>query len=271
MRRLRIIIACLLGVALIIAGLIWASPWIAERGLVSDCLHPQPSALCVERMRVMGHVWSRFGRIERAGSWYERAADEGDAAAMFHLAWIHQERARREREDNFRRMAERSDSEASSASPAVARAPDPGEAESELAEDWYRKSAEKGYAPAMNNLGQLLLNGPHQNVDAAFEWHMDAARAGNPVGCWNVSIAYMAGHGVARDRDEAIRWSTWTPNQGSHDDLGEPTLQRTILFGSTLAPERRSLLRAAAAVGEPVTFTLVPLQPNAALPTFKRQ
>lgn len=271
MRKFRAIAGSLIPVALCMAGIILASPWMAEKTLEQDCSQPEPSDLCLARMRSMGHLWSQVDEMDKAKTWYRRAADHGDAVAMFHLAWVYQEFASKDHAAYLERLAALRSQEFRDPAALAAARERPDEINSELAEGWYRKSAEKGFAPAMNNLGQMLLNGPHRNIDAAFEWHMDAAKAGNPVGSWNVPIAYMAGHGVVGDPVEALKWSTWTPRPDRREDLFEPTLQRTILFGSTLPADRRVLLRAAADVGEPVTFTARPLKPSAAVPTPRPQ
>ena len=147
----------------------------------------------------------------------------------------------------------------------------PAAANFELAMTWYRRSAEGGFAPGMNNLGQMYLSGrgSRQDHDAAFRWHLAAARAGNPVGRMNVAIAYSAGHGVAPDAVEAAKWTAWMPNDGRAADLLEPTLARTKLFGTILPERERELLRASAKVGAAVTMTMRPLQADPSLPTFQ--
>ena len=129
---------------------------------------------------------------------------------MFHLAWVHEELALRDVVNLPRQEAGRMEARGSAeigsivVSPA-ATADGPAAANFELAMTWYRRSAEGGFAPGMNNLGQMYLSGRggRQDHDAAFRWHLAAARAGNPVGRMNVAIAYSAGHGVAPDAAEA--------------------------------------------------------------------
>lgn len=114
-----------------------------------------------------------------------------------------------------------------------------------IAKKWYQKSADLRFAPAMDNLGQIYLHGTGglQDHGRAFDLHMPAARAGNPVARWNVAIAYRDGHGVDPDPAEAAKWEVWTPPPGIMPDLVEPTLARTVLFGSTLLDPHRANMR----------------------------
>ncbi len=217
-----------------------------------DCPLSDPDEACQTRMRAVGHVQSKRGNLERAKYWYGRVAEQGNPIAMFHLAWVHEELAL-------------GDGEAM-----------PGqEARSnlELAMAWYQRSADYGFAPSMNNIGQMYQSGRagRQDHDTALGWHIAAARAGNPVGRLNVAMTYAAGHGVARDPLEAADWTTWTPNADHAADLLEPTLARTRLFGSPLPAEDRERLRAGAKAGAPVqmTITMRPLAADPSLPAFQ--
>src|SRR5262249_34612450 len=104
------------------------------------------------------------------------------------------------------------------------------------AEQWYRKAAEKGFAPALNNPRELFRLGLGRDPDLvqAFKWYSAAAERGNPVGAWNLAIAYMHGDGVGHDQAQAERWLTWTPSTKALGDLGWPVLERTTFYGSNL-------------------------------------
>ena len=136
--------------------------------------------------------------------------------------------------------------------------------------EWYQKSADLGFAPSMNNLGQIYLYGLGglQDRGRAFDLHMAAAKAGNPVAAWNVAIAFSAGFGVDPDPAEAKKWRTWTPPAEIMPDLLEPTLARTKLYGSTLTEAQRANLRATTELGEPATFVEKPMKADPSLPSF---
>ena len=87
MRKLTIFGGLLGGVVLTV-GVLLTNPWATAQVLEWTC--PQPTANCLVRMRAMGHVWSGEGYREQAGYWYLRAATAGDAASMFHLAWLYE-------------------------------------------------------------------------------------------------------------------------------------------------------------------------------------
>lgn len=111
--------------------------------------------------------------------------------------------------------------------------------------EMYRKLGEKGYSPALYELGLLYYNGEswlpsdyaisldyHQkaaalgNADAMFElyvyyatgigtdidpdtaidWNMKAANAGSDRACYNLGAFYATGNGVPQDMDNAIKW-----------------------------------------------------------------
>lgn len=111
--------------------------------------------------------------------------------------------------------------------------------------DIYKKLGEKGYSPALYELGLLYHNGEswlpsdyaisldyHQkaatlnNADAMFElyvyyargigteidnekamdWNLKAANAGSDRACYNMGTFYATGNGMPQDMDEAIKW-----------------------------------------------------------------
>lgn len=111
--------------------------------------------------------------------------------------------------------------------------------------DIYKKLGEKGYSPALYELGLLYHNGEswlpsdyaisldyHQksaaleNADAMFElyvyyavgigtdidtekamdWNLKAANAGSDRACYNQGTFYATGNGVSQDMDVAIKW-----------------------------------------------------------------
>lgn len=273
MRTVLVIIACLLPV--VVAGYI-ALPHVSERMLESDCGQPAPGKTCVTRMRSMGHVWSRKGELESAQFWYEKAAEQGDPVAMFHLAWIHEELGFAVDEEVFQEVAklfqdDRSLEEFADVGKYRSVLQEQAATNFERAEAWYRKSAEQGFAPSMNNLGQLYAHGWGREADpeAAFRWHLAAAEAGNPIGQLNVATAYRYGHGVAANEAEAERWTAWTPAPGITADLVEPTLIRTRVARVPLPDEARAMIRHGAKLGEPMSLALKPLQADPSLRSFR--
>lgn len=65
-------------------------------------------------------------------------------------------------------------------------------ASSANAVEWFRKSAEAGYAPAQNNLGVMLGDGDgvDKDADLAIYWLKKAYRAGDSCAPQNVAMTY---------------------------------------------------------------------------------
>lgn len=254
--------------AIVVAAVAFAAavllvPQITETVIRLTCSQDRPSKTCIVRMRAMGDVWALKGNLLRAQQWYAKAADHGDLVAAFDLGWAYEQTAAANLADLVKQSA-------SGLEPTRLSKPD-----FNLAATAYRKAAERGFAPAMNNLGQLYSNGVFGPagpgsplLDEGFRWMLRAAEAGNPVAAMNVSLAYREGRGVARDAAKASHWATWTAEKTEPHDLSEPTLSRTNLFGMPLPPELRAHIRASAKAAQPVTTNFRPLQPDPRLPTF---
>lgn len=264
----KVLIAVAGGVVAVLGGsyAFLTSPTLTEKSIEWTCGTVTPR--CIVRMRAMGHVWSKVDDMPRAKRWYELAAAAGDPAAMFHLAWMFEQAGHHDIKATFRSIAEHRQSGADGLEPTVPRT------NFFAAEQWYRRAADRGFAPAMNNLGQLYLDGLIGKRDpaGAFRWHLAAAKLGNYPGSLNVSMAYRSGDGVARDPAEADRWATWKApaNVNKNAGIGDITLSRSGVFGSTMPPRERAGVRIAAERREPLTMTLAPLRPDPSLPTFRQ-
>ncbi len=256
----------------------WA-PWLElsylEARIDWNCSQAKPDATCLARMRAMGHIWSGMGDLERAKHWYEAAANHGDAVAMFHLAWVYDVEARRD----IRVFAQSSAGRMQAQAPAVAAGESvppmaaeavPIAAKVAQAVNWYHRSANLGFAPAMNNLGQLYFIGldRSESLSVAFEWYLQSARSGNPIGAWNVMLAYRAGSGVRPNFPESQRWAVWSSEHTDPADLAWPTLERTTVTGSFLPPDRIAVLRSASIAGVSVRIDRLPPPPIMPLPRF---
>lgn len=112
-------------------------------------------------------------------------------------------------------------------------------------------AAQEGFAPAMNNLGQIYYFGIGTPVDKAkaFKWHLAAAKAGNPVAALNVSSAYLRGDGVEQSIVEAEKWAKLDFSHTNNGDLESPTIERTLLLGNSLSEAEISSMRKAAEQG----------------------
>ena len=244
---MRMILTALGIVVLVVVGggltLRVAGPSIAESLFHLNCGDDtDTSESCRNRIRAIGHLYADRKRMDDAYFWYALGAQRDDPKAMFHLAWLYEQRAHEETLARIRHLAE-------VAAGAARRIDEPlSNDNAEQAKRWYKTSAEMGFAPSMNNLGQIYFAGlgGRQDFRRSFEWSLAAAEAGNPVASLNVAHAYASGRGVDADPRKAAKWRAWTAPDTHLPDLDEPTLSRTRLLGQPLDKRTRDGLRAIA-------------------------
>ncbi len=103
-----------------------------------------------------------------------------------------------------------------------------------MARTLFERCAEDGYTGAMTWMSQLDDNGlgAPENPDAAAEWDLRAAEAGDPVGMFNYGLDLMRGRGVVTDQELGRRYvdraaeaglPTARRLQGADYDLDEVT------------------------------------------------
>ncbi len=108
-------------------------------------------------------VPQNFGQ---AMSWYERAAEAGNAEAQFYLGVMYETGVRG--------------------------------SDMAIAAKWYRKAAEQGHVEAQTRLGILYYQGrgvPADLAEAA-RWYAKAAEGGSPRAQYNLALMYERGQGV---------------------------------------------------------------------------
>ncbi|MNR14150.1 Localization factor PodJL [compost metagenome] len=73
---------------------------------------------------------------------------------------------------------------------------------------WARLSAERGYAPAQFQLGQMYRQalGIAQDNKEAVKWYRLSADQGNRGAQCNLGSMYLSGHGVPKDLDQSKHW-----------------------------------------------------------------
>lgn len=262
MRRILIITVTLLAIA---GGGLFAllSPTALEWRLGYTC--PKITEDCALRARALAHLFAYKGETERAIHWYRQAAEAGDPMSMFHLGWMIEQQA----VETYHVQAWESAARGETSQFRSTLRP-----QFEQAAAWYRRAADKGFAPAMNNLAQLYARGVmgSRNPQMAAHYYRMAAQAGNPVAGFNLSLAHLAGDGVAQNPSEALKLMEWSPGRKYNQaDLQRPTLERTRFNGGMLAEGLRAQLRSAADAGPPATAKMEfrPLRPVSTLPTFE--
>lgn len=96
--------------------------------------------------------------------------------------------------------------------------------DSALSTDLYRRSALKGYAPAMNILGFRFFNGEfvERNIDSALYWINQAADAGDIKAAGNLGYLYSQSEEIPHDYLKAEKWLRMA------SDAGLPTAQSSL-------------------------------------------
>lgn len=84
---------------------------------------------------------------------------------------------------------------------------------------WYRKTADKGYAPAQFVLGweydnSNLMSPVEQDDGQAAKWYRKAADQGHAPAQFNLGVMYDRGEGVGQDYTEAAKWYRMAADQG---------------------------------------------------------
>lgn len=290
MRRRWKIALWVVGAVVLVPAIVLAPP-TGELMINLTCRMKPPTPNCVERMRAMGHVWAHIGWLDRSIAWYARAAAEGDdTESYFHLGWAYEQRGYRQVVPKT--LAQRKTQEHVTAKMQadlnarfdagllntidvrqMPEAPEPNVREDfELAAAAYRKAADRGFAPAMNNLGQMYIGGvfgsARRQDGAAFI--ISAAEAGNPFGAINATLIYTAGMGVQRDDGEATRWGQWNGEGVNARDLVYPTLEHSRMALSGQAePRLFAVIREVSKRHIPLGVSFKPLRPDPRLPTFR--
>jgi TPR repeat protein len=86
---------------------------------------------------------------------------------------------------------------------------------------WYRKAADKNYAPAEHSLGVLYETGAGVAADytAAAQWYRKAAEQGFAPAQFSLGLCYVHGKGVPQDFGQALAWYGKAAQQRNSDAL----------------------------------------------------
>ena len=190
----------------------------------------------------------------RAAELLERAAEQGDGAAMSALGHMLEfgmgvkadpDRAA----ELYRRAAEQGDGAG------MTRHGDRLLNSGELAAayEWYSKAAKAEYPPACAKAGDCLANGWGVEADpaAAAKSYEQGARLGDPDSEFKLARCFAEGRGVEADPAAAVFWYKCAVAAGNRDAVRE--LGKALLHGTGVAAdpaEGRRLLEAAARAGD---------------------
>ena len=187
-----------------------ATPEAASAAAPESKPAPEDSAAA---MYERGRTADETGNHIEALSWYLKAADAGDAQAMYNVG-NHYAMAigvERDYREALRWYTKSADAGFPSAMTAIGSMYEQGygvEKEGREALTWYQKAADAGDATAMNNIGILYADGKlvGQDISAATEWLRKAADNGSAAGARNLGLIYYLGYGVEQDYAQALTW-----------------------------------------------------------------
>jgi hypothetical protein len=244
---------------------------ILKKILHWQCSLENPSDTCLIQIRNLGHLTSEKGDLVEAQYWYQMGANHGDPLAMFHLAWVYEKKTYPNLFGAFKTYAEAGDITQSQ----LQELNNKKFQDLFSAESWYKKSAQQGFSPSMNNLGILYLylpsdpyalsNKENKEIEEdqkAFYWVEGAAQVGNPVGQMNLAYALLTGDGLPQNLAEAEKWMNWTPTSANSADFEESTLKRTRLGEGYLSGPIQSRIKDAIQVGKSIKWTFNEIIPH---------
>ncbi|MBK7935801.1 MAG: sel1 repeat family protein [Lewinellaceae bacterium] len=97
--------------------------------------------------------------------------------------------------------------------------------------NWYKKSAEQGYASGQNNLALLYEKGEGtaQNFDLAFSWYKKSALQGEVIAQYNLALLYKNGKGTEQNWERTFYWLKKSAEKG--EILAQYDLARAYYAG----------------------------------------
>lgn len=171
--------------ALFLAGCAWLQPDETTPPFVAagtSCAAAPQSLLCQETLNLNARAHagdaeaqatlaSRYLRednggrnIEQALAWYRKAADAGNADALYILGYLTETGTgltanRQKATDYYAAAAEAGSVQGQTNLGALYETGEAGTRDLSLAAEWYRRAARQGFAPAQVNLARLLIDG----------------------------------------------------------------------------------------------------------------
>ena len=152
---------------------------------------PPVTPLDASAMYSQGESSYRTQNYAKALEWYEKAAAEDNADAMFKLGLLYH---------NGQGVAQNN----------------------AKAIEWYEKAADKGNTDAMVDLGMHYANGlgVARNYAKAREWYEKAAAKDNAIAMVNLAVLYHNGQGVARNYAKARELLNRAADKGNSNAKG---------------------------------------------------
>ena len=155
----------------------------------------------------------RIEVTERALDCYQKAADLGNAEAVWYIGSFYEEGSGVEQNDAlaldyYHKSAEQGDADAWMSIAYFHLRGKGVEEDHAKALEYYEKAASLGSNLACDYLGYLYMTGSLVPQDPAqgIEWYKKAAELGNARSMYALGYAYQSGQGVEISMEEALRW-----------------------------------------------------------------
>lgn len=176
----------------------------------------------------------------QARYWFRRAAEAGDAQAMFYLARAvleHGASAERSEAIEWLERACRAGHASACTELGLAFAPGQPDADPRRAAAAYRLGAERGDMHAQFNLANCLLlgEGIERDLDAASHWYHAAAEHGLIAAQYHLGLLLLAGEAEPADGRSGLYWLTRAADQGMA--VAQYELARRFLGSPGVAPD----------------------------------
>ncbi|WP_447894187.1 tetratricopeptide repeat protein [Vreelandella sp. GE22] len=181
-----------------------------------ELMLPQAEAGDPEAMAALYYIYYYVEEPdeEEALEWLDRAAEAGNAWAMHSLG----KRARND-EDAYSSDTERL----------------------EAAEVWFRRAAEAGYAPGMNDLAVILSH--LGRYEEAWEWMLQASEAGHINGRQWVASCYIEPEAQGREMCQVDKQPAkgWAIMLARNEEVPGTSSERALrVYHDSLTPEQRA-------------------------------
>ncbi|MBR6031632.1 MAG: sel1 repeat family protein [Bacteroidaceae bacterium] len=159
----------------------------------------------------LGYYWFRKEEYQKAFTYFQSAAEKGDAEAQNQLGVMYSRGQGTEKDDAkavelYQKSAEQGYAIAQCNLGFRYRDGNGVQKDSQKAFEFFLKAAEGGYASAQNEVAWMLYTGEDvpQDLPKAFEWAQKAVEQGNSFGYGTLGEMYYKGKGVAEDKVKAF-------------------------------------------------------------------
>jgi TPR repeat protein len=160
---------------------------------------------------------------EEAMSWFEKAADKGNAGGINDIGYLYHygygvKQNYTEAMKWYKKAVDKGNPSAIGNIGSMYLKGEGVVKDYQEAVNWYKKVADRGIAVSMSLIGKLYHtggNGVTQNYQEAMNWYKKAADKGNVSAMNNIGTLYFKGEGVTQNYQEAMNWYRKAAGKGN--------------------------------------------------------